>query len=77
MFDDESDFVARNLAIVSGVRELQEYFFSDGEVPSLLSCKIFLDKPAVSTPKVVKGVGEVKTNVDFAVRVGDLVNNFH
>ncbi len=69
--------MARNLAIVCGVRELQEYLFSDGEVPSLLSGKVFFDELAVGTSKVVDGVGEVLTDVDLPVWVGDLVNNLH
>ena len=32
VFNDKSNFMAINLTIVCGVRELQEYFFSDGEV---------------------------------------------
>ncbi len=69
--------MARNLAIGCGVRELQEYFFSDGEVPSLLSGKVLFDELAVGTSKVVDGVGEVLTDVDFPVWVGDLINNLH
>jgi hypothetical protein len=74
---DESDFVARNLAIVRGIRELQEYLFSDGEVPSLLSGKVFFDELAVGTSKVVDGIGAVLTDMDLPVWVGDLVNNPH
>ena len=77
MFYDESDFMARNLAIGCGIRELQQYFFSDGEVLSLLSCKVLFDELAVGTSKVVDGVGEILTDIDLTVRVGDLVNNLH
>ena len=77
MFYDESDFMARNLAIVYGVRELQEYFFSDGEVLSLLSCKVFFDELAIGASKVANGVGEVLADIDLTVWVGDLVNNLH
>ena len=69
--------MAINLAVVYGVRELQEYFFSDGEVSPLLSGKVLFDELAVRTTKVVDGVSKVLTDVDFAVRIGDLVNNFH
>ncbi len=48
-----------NLAIVCGIRELQEYFFSDGEVSPLLPDKVLFDKLAVSASKVVEGVSEV------------------
>ena len=66
-----------NLAVVRGVRELQEYFFSDGEVLPLRSSKVFFDELAVGTSKVVDGVGEVLAYVDFAVRIVDLVDNLH
>ncbi len=69
--------MAIHLAVVCGVRELQEYFFSDGEVLPLLSRKVLFDEPTVGTSKVVEGVGEVLANVDFAVRIGDLVNDLH
>lgn len=69
--------MAVNLAVVCGVRELQEYFFSDGEVSPLLSCKVFFDKLAVGASKVVDGVSEVLADVDFAVRIGDFVNHLH
>jgi len=69
--------MAVNLAVVCGVRQLQEYFFSDGEVSPLLSGKVFFNKLAVGASKVVKGVGEVLADVDFAVGVGDFVNNLH
>jgi len=74
---DESDFMARNLAIVCGVRELQEYFFSDGEAQSYLSGKVFFDELAIGTSKVVDGVGKILTDVDLPVWVGYLVNNLH
>ena len=51
--------MAVHLAVVCGVRELQEYFFSDGEVSPLLPGKVLFDKLAVRASKVVKGVGEV------------------
>ena len=66
-----------NLAVVCGIRELQKYFFSDGEVPPLLSSKVLFDELAVGTSKVVDGVGEVLADIDFAVRISDLVNNLH
>ena len=69
--------MARNFAIVRDVGELLKYFFSDGEVPSLLSGKVFFDELAVGTSKVVNGVGEILTDVDLPVWVGDLVNNLH
>lgn len=77
MFYDESDLLARNLTIVRGIWKLHEYFFSDGEVPSLLSGKILFDKLTVGTAKVIDGIGEVLTDVDLPVWVGDLVNNLH
>ena len=77
MFDDEVNFTARNFTLVCALRELLEDFFSDGEVSSLLSCKVFFDELAVGTPKVVDGIGKVLTDVDFAVGIGDLVNNLH
>jgi hypothetical protein len=67
--------MAVHLAVVCGIRELQEYFFSDGEVSPLLSDKVFFDELAVGTSKVVEGVGEVLADVDFAVWIGDLVND--
>ena len=66
--------MAINRAVIRGVRELQEYFFSDGEVLPLLSSKVFFDELAVCTSNVVDGVGEVLAYVDFAVRIGDLIN---
>ncbi len=69
--------MAINLAVICDVRELQEYFFSDGEVSPLLSCKVFFDKLAVGASKVVEGVSEVLADVDFAVRIGYFVNNLH
>ena len=69
--------MAVHLAVVCGVRELQEYFFSDNEVSPLLSCKVLFDKLAVGASKVVEGVGEVLAYVDFAVWIGDFVNNLH
>ena len=69
--------MAINLAVVCDIRELQEYFFSDNEVSPLLSCKVIFDELAVGTTKVINGVGEVLADVDFAVRIGDLVNNLH
>ena len=75
VFNDKRNFTAINLAVVCGVRELQEYFFSDDEVLLLLSWKVLFDKLAVVTSKVVEGVGEVLADVDFTVRIGDLVNN--
>ena len=69
--------MAVHLAVICGIRELQEYFFSDGEVSSLLSRKVFFDELAVGASKVVEGVGEVLADVDFAVWVGDLVNDLH
>ena len=75
VFNDKSNFMPINLAFVCGVRELQEYFFSDDEVLSLLLRKVLFDKLAIGTSKVVEGVGEVLTDVDFAVRIGDFVNN--
>ena len=51
--------MAVHLAVVCGIRELQEYFFSDGEVSPLLSGKVLFNKPAIGTSKVVEGVGEV------------------
>ncbi len=75
VFNDKSNFTPINLAVVYGVRELQEYSFSDDEVSSLLLRKVLFDKLAIGTSKVVEGVGEVLTDVDFAVRIGDLVNN--
>jgi len=77
VFNDKSHFMAINLTVVSGVREFQKYFFSDGEVLRLLSRKVFFDEPAVGTSKVVEGVGEVLAYVNFTVRIGDLVNNLH
>jgi len=69
--------MAVHLAIVCGIRELQEYFFSDGEVSPLLSGKVLFDELAVGTSKVVEGVSEVLADIDFAVWIGDLVNNLH
>ena len=69
--------MAVHLAVVCGVRELQEYFFSDGEVSPLLSGKVFFDELAVGASKVVEGISEVLTNIDFAVWIGDFVNNLH
>ncbi len=69
--------MAVHLAVVCGIRELQEYFFSDGEVAPLLPGKVLFDKLAVGASKVVEGVGEVLADVDFAVWVGDLVNDLH
>lgn len=69
--------MAINLTIVCGIREFQKYFFSDGEVPPLLSRKVFLDELAVCTSKVVEGVSEVLAYINFAVRIADLVNNLH
>ena len=60
--------MAVHLAVVCGIRELQEYFFSDGEVSPSLSRKVFFDALAVGTSKVVEGVSEVLTDRDFAVR---------
>jgi hypothetical protein len=77
MFNDKGNFMAINLAIVCGIGELQEYLFSDGEVSPLLSGKVFFDELAVGASKVVEGIGEVLTDVDFAVRIGDFVNNPH
>jgi hypothetical protein len=77
VLNDKRNFMAIYLAVVCGVRELQEYFFSDGEVLPLLSRKVLFDEPTVDTSKVVEGVGEVLANVDFAVRIGDLVNDLH
>lgn len=77
MFYNERDLMARNFAIFCGVRELQKYFFSDGEVPSLLSGKVFFYELAVGTSKVVDGVGDVLTDVDLPVWISDLVNNLH
>ncbi len=65
--------MAVHLAVVCGVRKLQEYFFSDGEVSPLLSRKVFFDELAVGTSKVVEGVGEVLADVDFAVRYFSLL----
>src|SRR5258708_971066 len=77
VFKDKSHFMAVHLAVVYGVRKLQEYFFSDGEVSPLLSGKVFFDELAVGASKVVEGVSEVLTDVDFAVWIGDLVNDLH
>src|SRR5260221_2775117 len=77
VLNDKRNFMAIHLAVVCGVRELQEYFFSDGEVLPLLSRKVLFDEPTVGTSKVVEGVGEVLANVDFAVRIADLVNDLH
>ncbi len=77
VFNDKSNFMAVHLAVVCGVRELQEYFFSDGEVSPLLSRKVLFDKLAVGASKVVEGVGEVLADIDFAVWIGDLVNDLH
>ncbi len=57
VFKNEGYFMAVHLAVVRGVRELQEYFFSDGEVSPLLSGKVLFNKPAIGTSKVVEGVG--------------------
>jgi hypothetical protein len=65
MLDDESDFLAENLAIVCGIWKLQEYFFSDSEVLSLLPGKVLFDELAVSTSKVVDSVGAVLTDVNL------------
>jgi hypothetical protein len=77
MFYDECDFMARNLSIISSIRELQEYFFSDSEALSLLSCKVFFDELAAGASKVADDIGEVLANVDLTVRVSDLVDNLH
>ena len=69
--------MAVHLAVVCGVRKLQEYFFSDGEVSPLLSRKVFFDELAVGASKVVEGISEVLANIDFAVWIGDFVNNLH
>ncbi len=69
--------MAVHLAVVCGIRELQEYFFSDGEVSPLLSGKVFFDELAVGASKVVEGISEVLADVDFAVWIGDLVNDLH
>jgi hypothetical protein len=66
-----------NLAAVCGIREFQKYFFSDGEILPLLSRKVFLDELAVRTSKVVEGVSEVLAYINFAIRIGDLVDNLH
>jgi len=58
-FYDEVNFPAIDLAVICVIRELQEYFFSDNKVSPLLSRKVFFDNLAVSTSKVVEGVGEV------------------
>ena len=42
VFNDKSNFMAVHLAVVCGIRELQEYFFSDGEILPLLSRKVLL-----------------------------------
>ena len=77
MLYDEGDFLAEYLAIIRGVRKLQEYFFSDDEVLSLLSGKVLFDELAVGTSKVVDGVGAILTYVNLPIWVGDLVNNLH
>jgi hypothetical protein len=48
-----------NLTVSCGVRELQEYFFSESVNVPLLSSKVFFDVLAVGTSKVVEGVGKV------------------
>ena len=68
VFKDKSHFMAVHLAVVCGIRELQEYFFSDSEVSPLLSGKVFFDELAVGASKVVEGISEVLTDRDFAVR---------
>src|SRR5260370_32463449 len=77
VLNDKRNFMAIHLAVVCGVRELQEYFFSDGEVLPLLSRKVLFDEPTVGTSKVVEGVGEVLANVYFPFRIGHLLNNLH
>jgi len=77
VFKNKGYFPAVHFAVVCGVRKLQEYFFSDGEVSPLLPRKVFFDELAVGTSKVVEGVSEVLTNIDFAVWIGDLVNDLH
>src|SRR5258708_35614396 len=74
---NESHFMAVHLAVVCGIRKLQEYFFSDGEVSPLLSRKVFFDELAVGVSKVVEGVGEVLADIGFAVWIGDLLNYLH
>ena len=59
VFKNESHFMAVHLAVICGIRELQEYFFSDSEVSPLLSGKVFFDELAVGASKVVEGVSEV------------------
>src|SRR5258708_25498699 len=72
VFKNESNFMAVHLAVVCGIRELPEYFFSDGEISPFLSRKVFFDKLAVGTSKVVEGVGVVLAYGDFARFVRDL-----
>ena len=74
MFNDKGNFTTIHFTVVHGVGKLFEYFFSDGKVSSLLPGKVLFNKRTVGTSKVVKRVGKVEPDVDFAVRVSDFIN---
>ena len=63
--------------MVCVVRKLSEDLFANDKIPSLLSGKVLLDELAIGTSKVVEGVGDVLTDVNLPIGIGDLVNDLH
>src|ERR671910_358289 len=73
---DVLNFNPVHLGIGCGSRFPQD-LLAYTKVASLLDGKVLLDEPAVSTAVVVKGASQVLAHVDLAVRIGNLVDNFH
>ena len=72
----EFGFFEPNLTVRGDFR-LPYDFFPNCEVTPLLLCEVLLDQFAVRAAKIVDGVGHVTADVDFAVWIGDPVDDFH
>ena len=75
-FPDELNFLLTQLGV--GYRlGLPENLLSDCEVPSLFMGEILCNQFTARAAEIVDAVGPILPNVDFPVRVGDLVYDFH
>ena len=74
--DDELDFFTIDLGI-SGRFGLPKNFLPNREVATLFTREVPRDQRAAGATEIVDAVRHVLSDVNFTVRVGDFVDNFH
>jgi hypothetical protein len=70
------EFPGIHFAIARNVR-FPQYFLPNRKVPTLFSGEILFNEAAASASKVIQGICQVLTDVDFAVWVGNFIDDFH